>query len=129
MPSDHRPWGNLADALLAGNRSADAVAAYARALELAEAELDVNPRLAINQAQAAYYASRLARTDRARQRIRMALADGASDAEALYYAGLAELGLGDEAAALAHIRRARELGYPDVFLRSAPELGELRGRI
>ena len=128
-PSDHRPWGNLADALLAGNRTADAGRAYARALELAEAELDVNPRLAINQAQAAYYASRLARTDRARQRIRMALADGANDAEALYYAGLAELGLGDETAALAHIRHARELGYPDVFLRSAPELGELRGRI
>jgi hypothetical protein len=42
---------------------------------------------------------------------------------------LAELGLGDKTAALAHIRHARELGYPDVFLRSAPELGELRGRI
>jgi adenylate cyclase len=128
-PSDHRPWGNLADALHFGGRTADAERAYARALELAEAELAVNPRLAINQAQTAYYSSRLRRGDRARQCIENALAEGDEDNEVHYYVGLAELGLGDKASALEHVRRARTLGYPEVFLRSAPELGDIRNEI
>ena len=66
-PSDHRPWGNLADALLFGGHRGEADRAYARALELAEAELAVNPKHAVNQAQTAYYSSRLRRGDRARQ--------------------------------------------------------------
>jgi adenylate cyclase len=128
-PSDHRPWGNLADALQFGGRPADAERAYARALELAEAELAINPRLAINQAQTAYYSTRLRRGDRARQCIENALAEGDDDNEVHYYVGLAELGLGDEAGALKHVRRARALGYPEVFLRSAPELGDIRNEI
>ena len=128
-PSDHRPWGNLADALLFGGRRAEAERAYARALELAEAELAVNPKLAINQAQSAYYSTRLRRGDRIRQRIENALADGDNDSDVHYYVGLAELGLGDDERALFHVRRARELGFPEVFLKSAPELDEIRNRI
>jgi adenylate cyclase len=128
-PADHRVWGNLADALLFGGRTAEAAAAYARAFELAEGELTVNPRSAINQAQTAYYAVRLRNGDRARQCIRNALAVGNDDNEVHFYVGLAELGLGDEAAAAKHVRRARELGYPDVFLKSAPELGAIRNLI
>ncbi|HWN06010.1 MAG TPA: tetratricopeptide repeat protein [Steroidobacteraceae bacterium] len=125
-PSDHRPWGNLADALLFGGQPAKAERAYARALELAEAELAVNPKLAINQAQTAYYSSRLRHGDRARQCIENALADGDNDGDVHYYVGLAELGLGDEERAAFHVRRARELGYPEVFLKSAPELNDIR---
>ena len=58
-PADHRLWGNLADALLFGGRPAEAERAYARALDLAEGELAINPKLAVNQAQTAYYSSRL----------------------------------------------------------------------
>jgi len=128
-PSNHRPWGNLADALLFSGRGAEASEAYARAFELVEGELAVNPKKAVNQAQAAYYSSRLRRGDRARQAIRSALADGDSDNEVHYYVGLAELGLGDETSAIRHVRRARELGYPEVFLKSAPELGDIRNKI
>ena len=46
-----------------------------------------------------------------------------------YYVGLAELGLGDKERAAFHLRRARELGYPEVFLKSAPELDNIRNRI
>ena len=128
-PSDHRPWGNLADALLFAGQPAEAERAYTRALELAEAELAVNPRLAINQAQTAYYSTRLRRRDLARQCIENALADGDNDSEVHYYVGLAELGLGDQSAAVSHVRRAHELGYPDVLLKSAPELEAIRNKI
>jgi len=45
-----------------------------------------------------------------------------------YYVALAELGLGNATTALAHARRARELGYPENLIRAAPELGEIRKR-
>jgi adenylate cyclase len=127
-PADHRPWGNLADSLLFSGRPADASDAYARAFALVEGELAVNPKMAINQAQAAYYSSRLRRGDRARQCIENALAEGDNDNEVHYYVGLAELGLGNVAEAAMHLRRARELGYPAVFLDSDPELRKLRNK-
>ena len=80
--------------------------------------------MAINQAQAAYYATRLRRGDRARQCIENALATGTSDNEVHYYVGLAELGLGDRERAVLHVRRARELGCPEVI----PEFGAGAGR-
>jgi tetratricopeptide (TPR) repeat protein len=102
------------------------VASYRRALELVDGELAVNPKDAVNQAQAAYYATRLGEQDRARRSIAVALAEGEREVYAQYYVALAELGLGDSSAALAHLKRARELGYPEKLMRAAPELGELR---
>jgi adenylate cyclase len=125
-PSDHRVWGNLADALLFGSHPQEAREAYRRALELADGELAVNPRHALNQAQAAYYAMRLGEIERARQAIAIALAEGASTTYVEYYVALAEEGLGNRSAALAHARRALKLGYPEKLMRAAPELGEVR---
>ena len=106
-----------------------AVENYRRALELAEAELAINPKHAVNQAQAAYYSSRLGDAKRARERIALALAEGDDDNNVHYYAALVDLGLGDEAQALEHAKRARELGYPDILMRAAPELGVLRTKL
>jgi Flp pilus assembly protein TadD len=128
-PADHRVWGNLADALRAAGHEAEAGRAYARALELAEGELAVNPRHALNQALTAYYASRLRDADRARRSIGNALAAGGDDNEVHFYVGLAALGLGDRATAVEQLRRARELGYPEPFLKSAPELAGIRDRL
>ncbi len=128
-PTDQRLWGNLADALRFSGSADEAKEAYARALALVEGELSVNPKNAINHALAAYYSTRLRNGDRARQCIENALAEGDDDNEVHYYVGLAELGLGNEARAIAEVRRARELGYPEAFLKSAPELGEIRNKI
>jgi class 3 adenylate cyclase/TolB-like protein/Flp pilus assembly protein TadD len=128
-PSNHRLWGNLADALLFAGRQADSREAYARAFELAEGELAVNPRHSVNSAQAAYYATRLGHGERARRHIDNALSAGNNENEVHYYVGLAELGLGDRERAADHLRRARELGYPEAFLRSAPELRQIRQSI
>jgi hypothetical protein len=122
-------WGNLADALLFDERPAEARAAYATAMQRVEGELSINPRHAVNQAQAAYYASRLGDGGRARQCMEAALAEGDNTNEVHYYVALAELGLGNRTGAVSHAQRARELGYPDVFLKSAPELEEIRKNI
>lgn len=128
-PADHRLWGNLADALLFDGRPAEAREAYATAMQRVEGELAINPKHAVNQAQAAYYATRLGDGDRARQCMEAALAEGDKTNEVHYYVALAELGLGNQADAVNHLKRARELGYPDVFLRSAPELEAVRNNI
>ena len=125
-PADHRLWGNLADALRFASRSEEAEESYRRALELADGELAVNSRHAVNQAQAAYYATRLGDGNRARRSIAIALAEGEGDVYVQYYVALAELGLGDRPEALEHARRARELGYAENLMLAAPELGEIR---
>lgn len=128
-PADHRLWGNLADALRFAVRPEEAREAYRRALEMVDLELAINPRHAVNQAQAAYYASRLGKRDRARDALEIALAEGEDSYYVHYYVALAELGLGDAAAAAEHARTARELGYPEKILRAAPEFEDLRAII
>jgi len=129
VPTHHRAWGNLADALRFDAQPAEARQAYRRALDLVEGELAVNPSDAVNQAQAAYYAIQLGDAGRARRGIETALRAGDEITYVHYYVALAELGLGDKANALAHVRRARELGYPEVLLKAAPELGDIRTMI
>jgi len=126
VPTDHRVWGNLADALRFDAQPDEARRTYRKALELVEGELAVNPSHAVNQAQAAYYAIQLGDADRARRGIESALHEGDEITYVHYYVALAELGLGDEVKALAHVRRARDLGYPEVLLKAAPELGDIR---
>ncbi len=128
-PADNRLWGNLADAVYFESNSQAAEPSYRKALELADAELAINPKLAVNQALAAYYLTRLGDTTRAKERIAIALAEGESDNSVHFYAAVAELGLGNRTQALAHARRARELGYPDVLMRADPLLGEIRAKI
>jgi class 3 adenylate cyclase/TolB-like protein/tetratricopeptide (TPR) repeat protein len=128
-PSDHRFWGNYADALRFDGRDSEALLGYRHALDLADAELAINPKHAVNHAQAAYYATRLGDRNRARASIALALPAGDDDAYVHYYVALAELGLDDSASALRHAKRARDLGYPEALLRAAPELGDLRKMI
>jgi class 3 adenylate cyclase/TolB-like protein/Tfp pilus assembly protein PilF len=128
-PADHRIWGNLADTLRFDGRPEEARQAYRKALELADGELAVNPKHAVNQAQAAYYAIQLGEAGRARRGIALALPEGDGSNYVHYYVALAELGLGNKARALHHVKRARELGYPEVLLKAAPELGDIRTMI
>ncbi|MGH8250959.1 MAG: tetratricopeptide repeat protein [Steroidobacteraceae bacterium] len=128
-PADHRLWGNLADALYFDSRAEEAMKAYRRAMELVEGELAINAKHAINQAQAAYYSTRLGDAARAQRCIAAALAEGESSNYVHYYVALAELALGNRQSAVAHIRRAKELGYPERMLQAAPELDEIRTTI
>jgi TolB-like protein/Tfp pilus assembly protein PilF len=125
-PADHRLWGNLADTLRFDARPDEAREAYRRALELADGELAINSKHAINQAQAAYYAVQLGDNSRARHGIARALPEGDDSNYVHYYVALTELGLGDRVKALAHLKRAQQLGYPESLLKAAPELGDIR---
>jgi adenylate cyclase len=125
-PEDNRLWGNLADAMRFDGKPVQAREAYRRALELADGELAINPKHAVNQALAAYYAIQLEERERARDGIAAALAEGDGDPYVHYYVALTELGLGDTQKAATHVQRAQELGYPKAMLKAAPELGDLR---
>ncbi len=125
-PEDHRLWGNLADAMRFHGKPDDARDAYRQALELADSELAINPKHAVNQALAAYYAIQLGDGERARNGIAAALPEGDGDPYVHYYVALTEIGLGDSPKAVQHVRRAQELGYPNAMLKAAPELGDLR---
>jgi len=125
-PADHRLWGNLADAQLFAKQPEQALQSYRRAIELVDGELAMNPKHPINQAQAAYYATRLGEKNRARQAIEIALSEGEENVYVQYYVALAKLGLGEKSTALAHAKRARELGYAESLMESAPELREIR---
>ncbi len=125
-PADHRLWGNLADAMRFDGKPGEASDTYRRALELAEGELAVNPKSSVNQAQAAYYSIQLGDRDRARKGIAAALPEGDDDPYVHYYVALTQLGLGDMSDADSHLQRAKILGLPEVILKSAPELGNLR---
>ena len=128
-PNDHRLWGNLGDALFFNSQTHEALSIYRRALELADGELGVNPKHAVNQAVAAYYATRLNDKNRARSGVTIALSEGERNVYVQYYVALAELGLGDLPSALTHAKRARDLGYPEILMRAAPELGEIRNSL
>ena len=125
-PADHRLWGNLADAQLFARQPEQALQSYRRAVQLVDGELAMNPKHPLNQAQAAYYATRLGEKNRARQAIEIALSEGEENVHVQYYVALAKLGLGEKATALAHAKRARELGYAESLMQSAPELREIR---
>jgi adenylate cyclase len=126
-PDDHRPWGNLADAQLYSQVPEEALKSYRRALDLVQGELAVNPRSALNHAQAAYYASRLGEHHLARRHAAEAASAGEDEHYYVrYYLALTELGLGNRKAAIEHLDRSRELGFPEVLLRNAPELGPIK---
>ena len=79
-------------------------------------ELADQPQTCRQPGTGSYYASRLETRRPSPKGIEDALAEGGSDAEVYLYVGLAALGFGDEASAVRHVRHARDLGYPDVFL-------------
>src|SRR5271169_675019 len=60
---DYQNWGNLGDALYwSPNRRSESVAAYKRGIELAQAQLRVNPKDATTRAFAAQYYAMLGDT-------------------------------------------------------------------
>jgi TolB-like protein/DNA-binding winged helix-turn-helix (wHTH) protein/cytochrome c-type biogenesis protein CcmH/NrfG len=125
---DHRMWGNLADALwqIASSR-AEAQSAYRRAIGLAHKSLEVNARDAITWSQLGHYSARARDGSDISRCTDQALQLGSDDPTVRYYLALTALELGDQAAALASLGRAVELGYPLQLVRAAPDFASLRG--
>jgi TolB-like protein/Flp pilus assembly protein TadD/DNA-binding winged helix-turn-helix (wHTH) protein len=126
--SDHRVWGNLADALyqIRAEREA-ATREYRHAIALAESGLAVNPKDAVSLIQLAYYHSRVGDAEQARRYSESARRLGPDIVYIHYYSALIAIQQDDTATAIAELRRAMDLGYPVQLVRAAPEFAALRG--
>ncbi len=108
-PNDHRVWGRLGDALrfMPGNES-EAIAAYARAAELAGASLQVNPMDWQARGLLGVYLVHSGDEQGAKRAIEAALQASSQRSEARFYAALVAIVLGDEATALQLLERLVE---------------------
>ncbi len=126
-PNDYVQWANLGDALrwLPG-REAEARAAYASALRIADELLHRHPDSATLSSRAALYAARLGRFDLARRHAATALARAGDDPDVLFRAALVAELSGSREVALERLRRAIGKGYPQHMIASEPDLLALR---
>ncbi|HVW86618.1 MAG TPA: protein kinase [Bryobacteraceae bacterium] len=120
-------WGNLADACRwTKGRGKDAAAAYEKAIELATAQLAINPRNAILLSQVAVYQAKAGHREEARKQVRDALAILPHNSSVLFNAALIDEIAGNRRQSLAELRAALGAGYSKVFIDREPELSALR---
>jgi TolB-like protein/tetratricopeptide (TPR) repeat protein len=125
-PEDFQLWGNLADACRrTPERAGQAIAAYQKASDLARANLAVNPESALTRTTLAYFLVRLGHSTEAATELATARPAESGDLYAHYYAALIYKELGDNAAAIAAIRRAIEAGYPVSLLQADSEFAPI----
>jgi tetratricopeptide (TPR) repeat protein len=119
-------WLNLGDALRwAGDSEAEAMAAYRRAIELAEADLAVTPLDADRHATLALALAWSGETERARRHAARALEIDGTNSYILYQAALVDLAAGDTHGAIEGITRAIRAGYPLDTVLSDPQIEPL----
>ena len=119
---------NLGDALARLGRGAEARAAYARAAELTEAELKVNPQDARGLGMLAVYLQKAGDQERASARINEAMSRAPNDVDVLYRAAVIQAlqGRGDEA--MKYLRRAVEAGYSRSRVNEEDDFSQLKTR-
>ena len=120
-PEDHRPWGNLADALfqMEATRSS-AMPIYRRAVTLAQRRVAVNPNDGTAWSMLAFYYARLGESSRSAPCLSRALALGTDDVIVQYFAALTEFEEHHTEATLERLNRALKLGYPKQMVRAEP---------
>ena len=126
-PNDVRVWRNLASALhWAPGERPKAVAAFKKVVELAEAEIKVNPRQPALLAQLASAHSMLGSRAEAIAAATAVERLGAPDAETTYTVAGAYEQIGDRAAALNWLEQSIAKGYSLDLIDRSPSLAELR---
>ena len=117
---------NLGDSLLRLGRTAEALASYRRAAELAEAARVVNPTDMLNVASLAVYLQKSGDGAAATGHLAEALRRAPTDPQVQYRAALVHALAGRPDAALAALGRALELGYSRADAAKADEFQALR---
>jgi tetratricopeptide (TPR) repeat protein len=117
-------FGGLGDAYRQMGKRAEAREAYARAIELAEERLRVNPRDATIRSGLAMFLAGSGRCSEARREARQAVS-GTPSNEVRYYAGVAYAICGDRAEAVRHSLKALE-GGSELDLRTNPDMRDVR---
>lgn len=120
-------WGNLGDAYRwATGHDAEAAAAYAKAIDLASAQLGVNPNDATLLSQIAVYCAKVGKRREAADRMAQALQSAPKDSSVLFRSAIVhELG-GARRQSLAALHAAIAAGYSENFVQREPELTALR---
>jgi serine/threonine protein kinase/tetratricopeptide (TPR) repeat protein len=120
-------WGNLGDALYySGKRRSESVSAFERAISLARASLEVNPRDADVTGDLATYYSMVGNRGQALAYLQTALnLSGAKDAGILFQAALVHNQFGETDEALKWLARAVAGGYSLATISDAPALDNL----
>ena len=126
-PQKYDYWGNLADAyrMIPGDLN-KSIAAYKRAISLAQEQLNINPRDADVLSSLALYHSRIGDGGEARQYLGRALQESPNDADILRVACLVYLEAGKKQESLKWLANSVRAGYSREQLISNPELAALR---
>jgi tetratricopeptide (TPR) repeat protein len=124
---DWENWGNLGDALFQiPARRTEARSAYQRAIELAEARLQVNPRDAFTHALTADYYAMLDQEVQARAHLAQAMQITPTDAEVLFRAALLCNHFGDAEKTVDFLSKAVSAGYSRTVIRDTPDFDHLK---
>ena len=125
-PNDYLKWANLADSLSwIPGRTEDARNAYQRAMRLLAPLLDRNPANAAYLSRMGLYATRI-KDAAALTWIDRSLRQEPNSPDVRFRAAIANELTGQREQALAHLARARQLGYPLKLLEAEPDLIALR---
>jgi serine/threonine-protein kinase len=124
---DWLSWGSLGDALYwtQGKRD-EASRAYRKAVEEANAKLEVNPRDASTLAFTADYYGMLGDKAKALSTLQKALALAPDDADVRFRAAILYNHLGDKEKTLEFLKKAAEAGFSQYVIRDTPDFIPLR---
>ena len=121
-PKDWLNWGNLGDALYQiPARRSEARNAYQKAIDLAQARLEVNPRDAYILAFTADYHSMLDQERPAREDLARALAAEPTNADVLFRAAILYNHFGDTEKTLDFLAKAIAAGSSKAVIRDTPD--------
>jgi tetratricopeptide (TPR) repeat protein/TolB-like protein/tRNA A-37 threonylcarbamoyl transferase component Bud32 len=126
-PQAYVMWGNLADAYRwnPGDQGR-AMTTYARAIALAEKDLEVNPQDPNALGSLGQYQAKSGAPEKARQLIGRALAIAPKDVDLLAQAAEVYAVIGDQQNALDCLKSAVQTGYPRFEIEANPEFAKLR---
>jgi tetratricopeptide (TPR) repeat protein len=126
-PQSYLYWGNLADAYRwTPGKQGRARPTYARAIGLAERDLEVNPRDTDALGLLALYEAKSGSLKKARLLIGQALAIAPKDPDVLSEAVEVFALTGEQQKALDYLKNALQSGYPRFEVEANPELAGLR---
>ena len=125
-PNDEVLFGNLGDAYRWSGHSAQAGAAYDKAISLAFQALQVNPRSAETMGDLALYYAKKGDARNAMQYIQQARAIAPADLQLIYSEVQIKALVGDPEDALKSLRQALGKGYPTQEVWNDPELQKLQ---
>jgi serine/threonine-protein kinase len=120
-------WGNLGDTLYEiPSRRADSVAAYRKAIELARARLEANPRDSFALAFSADYYAIIDQPQQAREQMARALEIAPADPEVLFRAAILYNHFGDKEKTLEFLGKSVAAGYSRTVIRDTPDFDHLK---